>query len=571
MTTVFWILVIVAIIWFVARRKESAGTEVERSNAVGPTSETTSRKQTRSAREQPKRRPVAEDESFFTADLTLDEDSPSRGYRVPPRPRDGTVRPQTDTGRQQVTRVPSAWGDIELEFNTYYGRGTDYFLKDAKANEHRTHPPTKHVEFKAYRTTHRDMNREQEKWFYYWRDEVRNERYPDTDLSYVYLYIYETLNLVGVQSPQEAFGQVLAVYENYRERLPHLERYLPDWLLDLNAYYDLGHEPLDLIARLMRKGARFLHTDYVIAAWARTRDYDLLTPEVVRRLSNFNARESRFYKEYDDTELIDQTFKLTFETVDKYFLDTTGKGVFEIRNPKAKHVVKRLAFTGAIFASEDREVTVAELPDFQRLKKPQELLENAFKYAENILRKQTGFTGARRVNGLPDDLLKWLDVALKADRATPALKVVPRREIRIDTGRAWSLAEESREVRERLIGDDFRSEAVAEEARSAAPSAPAFVPVSKEVLEDQQDALHAVLSPAHLAALDIVHRGGGWDELEGLASDNYTMGSMLVDEINEHALVVIGDNLVDAHEDPPVIHGEHEPLVEALTRERSVP
>ncbi|MEK5059092.1 hypothetical protein BK126_00725 [Paenibacillus sp. FSL H7-0326] len=49
------------------------------------------------------------------------------------------------------------------------------------------------VPFHSYWPTYDQMRTEQYQWYFYWRSEVRACRYPVTDLSYLFVYIYTSL------------------------------------------------------------------------------------------------------------------------------------------------------------------------------------------------------------------------------------------------------------------------------------------------------------------------------------------------------------------------------------------
>ena len=56
-------------------------------------------------------------------------------------------------------------------------------------------PKSEFASFYSYKPQYSQMTQEQKKYYFFWRDEVRRKRYIKTDYSYIYLYVYEILNL----------------------------------------------------------------------------------------------------------------------------------------------------------------------------------------------------------------------------------------------------------------------------------------------------------------------------------------------------------------------------------------
>jgi len=89
------------------------------------------------------------------------------------------------------------------------------------------------VPFQCYWPSYDVMSEGQKKWYLYWRELVRSGEYPDTDLSYIFLYIYEVINNIGIDSPISGFMMLCRLWSNYRKRYPSLDNYMVTWLQDL--------------------------------------------------------------------------------------------------------------------------------------------------------------------------------------------------------------------------------------------------------------------------------------------------------------------------------------------------
>lgn len=102
------------------------------------------------------------------------------------------------------------------------------------------------AQFYSYMPQYSQLTREQKNYYFYWRDELRRGRYIKTDYSYVYLYVYEILNLPDRIPPSEGLELLCRLWREYRAALPRLDNYFSIWVQD----YCLVHRlqcPTELI------------------------------------------------------------------------------------------------------------------------------------------------------------------------------------------------------------------------------------------------------------------------------------------------------------------------------------
>lgn len=75
------------------------------------------------------------------------------------------------------------------------------FVQKAKELEAAVEGAAEFVPFQTYWPTYDEMQPRQLKWYLFWRGEVRSGRYPDTDLSYIFVYLYELIHGIGWSEP----------------------------------------------------------------------------------------------------------------------------------------------------------------------------------------------------------------------------------------------------------------------------------------------------------------------------------------------------------------------------------
>ncbi len=150
-----------------------------------------------------------------------------------------------------------------------------------------------YVHFEKYYPVYSEMTLAQQRTFFSWRAKVRKGEYPDIDLSYIFLYCYELINLIGTDDPQQSYDLLKALADNYGERQPKLKSYAERWLFDMVIYYGLDGALTDLSERRSYDEALIVLRD----AKAHSRE-DIF--KALNAVSSYNAERSSFYKEYGD-------------------------------------------------------------------------------------------------------------------------------------------------------------------------------------------------------------------------------------------------------------------------------
>ena len=96
------------------------------------------------------------------------------------------------------------------------------------------------VGFMSYFPSFCDMSVAQLQSYFAIRRQLRLGKFPDVSLSYIFVYIYETLMKVGVNTAEEGYEILCEINEGYRETEPKLSRYLTPWIRDYVVYNNLS-------------------------------------------------------------------------------------------------------------------------------------------------------------------------------------------------------------------------------------------------------------------------------------------------------------------------------------------
>ncbi|PAD32508.1 hypothetical protein CHH60_05990 [Paenibacillus sp. 7523-1] len=461
------------------------------------------------------------------------------------------------------------------------------FVEEARQLEEVEGEPAPFVPFMSYWPTYGVMNESQREWYLYWRSEVRQRRFPDTDLSYVFVHTYELINGVGWRDPQAGFDQLKQLWIHYRVRNPQLDMYMQEWLVDYTLVHQLDmplSEILDISSGYLPAEIQDMEMQRILQN--RISDVSL---NLLRRYYDYDITLSKFYRD-GGQEVLEEVIPKVMVLVDSYLLRTRQEGIANQFIQGKPRTTERVLFRKAVY--DDTlygktvplsYVPVGENSDFVQL------VTRIFRCTENKCRELLGFRGRLRGKTLEPELAglieRYLDKVYAAKQAEAAEKPM----IRIDPEKLTSLQQESEYVRQALtIEEDvdrghepppFEHQAAVEReandtvkymteqdkdhslepeadeglAERSEPVAPNDKPVRlqwEEAIAGDLDEewLHLAdqLAPQHVLAIHALLGEHPDTELNLVAEQYGTMPALLLDEINDLAMETIGDLLIDS-------------------------
>jgi hypothetical protein len=93
--------------------------------------------------------------------------------------------------------------------------------------------PSPFVPFYSYMPQYSQMSREQKNYYFYLRSEIRKGNYSlKSDVSYLYLYVYEILNLPEKIPAKEGIVLLCELWRCYRKQIGAIDRYFSVWVQD---------------------------------------------------------------------------------------------------------------------------------------------------------------------------------------------------------------------------------------------------------------------------------------------------------------------------------------------------
>jgi hypothetical protein len=484
-----------------------------------------------------------------------------------PIPVKGTIIQTAPASRASQPSVITNSAGVRVEVRVV--RSADEFLSLAQKLVNQRESRAHFVPFQCYWPTYTSMTEQQLRWYLFWRGQVRDAKYPNTDLSYIFLHVYELINNVGVRNADDGYERLRNLWLGYRGQYPKLDRYLVDWLADYAIVNHCHASPLRSYVDALREGSEVGQPDLAMAA-SLDQPPDQWPLSLIEALSAYRVRRSKFYLEGHQAD-IEQNVPQCLAAVDGRLKEKFASGLLDLFRPERTVTIDRQPYQSARYCGEAQKVSIGPIVPYSEHAPFGDFLANLLKHTENRLRERAGYSGRLRGITLEPEVQRVIDeLILGPVSTTVAPPVVPLRpRVQIDLSRVQALTQESDQLREMLLvnGEDEGTEPPsAPAAPTAAPgSLPPAGPVRPEdtpagLLTDLAPVYNILgrLEPGERSLLDLLLRSGWQINSHELAQ---ALPGMLVesaiDHINGLAVLEIGDILIATENDLRIVADDY--------------
>lgn len=459
---------------------------------------------------------------------------------IPQSPTEEPIRSRFTEMRRLSKNLGSSW-DTKLQAALFYRQAK--FMEDYSDDFEEQTP------FSMYFPCYQMMSYEQLRSYFSFRTKIRRGLAQRTETSYLFLYIYELINGVGVKDSAEGLEKLLFLWENYRAYEKKLDGYMAQWVKE----YFIVKQPDMSFAALVQK------TPLLWDHYPKEEDrgfFDLYAP-----VSDYKYEKSIFYPGRE------QLFRSCFdyvvgELMDKMDFDSL---VFYGRRGSPWQPFKRALYC----PDADRKpgnrtvkITSSEIYWYEKghwscsknrvcSETGRKIVGYIIKRIEQFYREALKFKHKIKVDGskIPSTArpgTDWPEFFADIDKAIAGhYRESTRVSVSVDQRLLMEIREKARITQEKLTVEE------AEPPRPVAAAAP-VKPVVREKPEPVKintaspwQLLWESLTTPQRQALKLMLEGAPIGRMHQLARDSGTMLEVLVDGLNEKAIEAVGDSLCD--------------------------
>ena len=419
------------------------------------------------------------------------------------------------------------------------------------------------AQFSQYFPYYQMMGYEQLRTYFAWRTEVRKGNVADISLSYAFLYIYELLDNIGVNDPQDGLNQLMSFWKAFSVYNKSIDKYIRRWLKDYHIYYELPHSFKE-----------FIDTNKLTGYYPNLVDTDD-SFDLFCTLSKYDIRKSAFYTD-DNRKLIKDCFCFVINKLRQTFKDY-GISFDEAIFQPTKKMSEWKPFKDALFypwmKQADRRIVFSEKEIYIcsnnkwyfntviTSENGRQLIGYLMKQMEAALRKLTKykFKLSASLDSITHEAIGKLSKAglslelILNEAVAQFYKEATKTVVTVDHDALSRIRQEALVIQEKLIVPEQENQFVLNisdqitlpPSISPMPDKPSMLLPETEpaTVSDAWVSLRNVLTNIEIGALSVVLQGES--ELKKYADTCGIMLEVLIEGINEKAMDHIGDSLID--------------------------
>ncbi len=263
---------------------------------------------------------------------------------------------------------------------TFYER----FRSDAIKLFYQTGNECSYEQFFSYMPQYVQLNHLQSDYYIWWRDNLRNKIYLKADYGYIYLYVYEIINLPDFITPAKGLELLCDIWLAYRDEFPKLDRYMIEWICDF-CLINMMEAPIKRLEPLLGK---MLETASFKEFYFSSDNENSYACSLLNFASNYNWRTSKFYTG-ENTEIFDKHMQNAFVFAITKISAFDNRFKFE-ENDLTKTKITRDAYSGSLCAYNIKRRIDIEYNSCTRSPELKMIITDIVKLIENNIRSMLG-------------------------------------------------------------------------------------------------------------------------------------------------------------------------------------
>ena len=417
----------------------------------------------------------------------------------------------------------------------------------------------------GYHPVYQKMNYEQLRTYFTWRTQVRQGNIQPTSVAYAFVYLYELLCQIGVDSPQDGLDKILSFWHSYQAFDATLDPYMIEWLKDYHIYFSAALKQ-SFTDFAQEQGLQVHYPEVFVYEIDESNFWSLYT-----NISNYNIEGSMYYTP-DKAPMIQACF---------YFLLTRLQEVIEASGKRFEDLIfhsskdmhwrpfnravfyqKKLCIASPVILSPRESYHVVQ----ESLRRSSTFISSSGEYFIGYLLKEMesnlrDLTGGRVITAktykVHHLLRKLSEIGIEfPDFVQLAVRAFyhkwTHQPVKVELNNLGKVREEALEIQEKLIvpEDEPVSVVAVKQVVTAETPSPAVVtpldePSTAGAPTSPWEQLKEALTPVEREALSLVLAG---QPIEAFAREKFIMLEVLVDGINEKAMDHVGDALLELDE-----------------------
>lgn len=434
------------------------------------------------------------------------------------------------------------------------GRNKNFYNQGKAIEDYRDNFKQK-IPFKRYYPTYHAMSLSQLRTYFAWRTKIRDGKYEKIDTSYAFVYIYELLNNICCENPEDGYQKLQDFFDNYVEKYDlEIARYLKPWLKDYVLFYQLNDQGEQVFSEEIQADH-----DYQIIHHPTDYEDDELF-ETLKKYSPYLAK-------CPTAEKMKEQFP--------HIVAVSWRRLVQTDNFFKKYVAKRgkqshFLFAGAVFYFKNKQTCeftvdserkyvinddIAEVDTLYPIKRQQAELNVVFHEIDRLIRQIFHLGRPIKAKKLEVEYLTAIKQGIKLYQEQ--VEEAKRPKIEIDFTSLNKIRSDASVTRESLLTEEEKQLEAQEQVEEEK-----IKQTNTETVQVEND---YELDPDEMFFLIALIKKQSWQDY---LKKHHLMASILADSINEKLFDKIGDSVIEFNENdqPEIIEDYQEDLEELFLK-----
>lgn len=251
-----------------------------------------------------------------------------------------------------------------------------------------------YIPFVSFMPQYEQMTRGQFNYFLYFRDRARHGVYVKTDSCYIFLLLFELINLPELCPPEESVSLMCGIWAAYRDTFGYLDKYLGEWLCDYCLIHDVSPDAEKINPFIGSVCMKMQLPEFYSGSSGYAHSYAELAAA-----SDYNYKRSRYYQV--NSVLWDAHIPAAVEAAAEKFL--TGDSTADISH------FTRDSYSGAVVSQEQKYKIEVTCHSLRRSHTACRTVTDMIKYCENRMRGVCSIRSRFNKLTLSDEIKNALD------------------------------------------------------------------------------------------------------------------------------------------------------------------
>ena len=452
------------------------------------------------------------------------------------------------------------------KYGSWYISDKRAFIEQAEFMKDFTDDFNEIIPFDVHYPAYDIMDDRQLRTYFTWRTEARKGNVKNVSMAYALCFTYELLNEIGTDSPESTIDKLIALWTDFRNFDSRLDNYMRNWIRD---FYIVHNKEISVPFLIYRDKFPVPYEDFDVELFSKLVTFKWDNLKAIELFSTFKITEGQFYRS-GNQKIIESCACFVFREISKYF-KSQGTDIKKLFTTKIRNEIYSF-YRGAMTSNVNCYDTVVELDGIEifRYNGKRYCIESPdlSRYNSVVSGDLTDLSIWRRkmLETMYDDSFEQvIENAIKeyikqADIVIKNGKIDVIKPIEIDLSKLKKIEKDHIETAKKLILED---EPAKEDYKNIQTDIAAINLQNHDMEKaDEADDLETDEPDIALSGIERVMESLS-DAARSLILclvSNEKAGSnpeLLVEEINEKAFEIIGDNLIEYVLGEPEIYEDY--------------